>query len=333
MGKIVYFLGSGASKAAFGLPCMKGFFRPDDLTGPDYPNLATFINKRFPGTAPICLNIEDVITCLELNLDRVGSFGRIHGGHVLDARREFDRLVVNHLSISGNKSSDLHESLMGRDIAGFDCKDTVITVNYDLAVDRMLFACSPEEDPRHYSLLERTYYLLAKPSVAGGPWPSVSPGEMKMGLYLKLHGSLDWFYCPNQDCPHHREFFATWMGPKLRQFTAGDLCNMCGASLVNVLVPPTMMKSFAQFPKLGLLWSLAHRELNLASRIVIFGLSFAPSDYYLRWLFRSAITDRTDPPEMFNINTDGGTSAEMIKELTGICPVNCETVDQYRCKV
>ena len=90
------------------------------------------------------------------------------------------------------------------------------------------------------------------------------------------------------------------------------------------------MKSFAQFPKLGFLWSLAHRELSQADRIVVFGLSFAPSDYYLRWLFRSAITDRASQPQIFNINTDKGQSAEAIRDLTGVSPANCQTVEEYR---
>jgi hypothetical protein len=91
-----------------------------------------------------------------------------------------------------------------------------------------------------------------------------------------------------------------------------------------------MMKSFAQFPKLGLLWSLAHRELSTADRIVVFGLSFAASDYYLRWLFRSSITECSNKPQVFNINIDNGASTKIIEELTGVRPINCETVDQYR---
>ncbi len=336
MGKTVYFLGSGASKAsAFGLPVMKGFFRSDDFAGPEYSNLAGFIHKWFPGTEPDDLNIEDVITCLELSLDRVGSFGRSYDGHILDARREFDKLIASRLAIPVGKSSDLHELLMGRDIAGANCEDTIITVNYDLVIDRTLFNCSPKEDGHRGCLLTRMYSLLAQPPVYGGHRPSLLQAEMQVGFYLKLHGSLDWLYCPGQECPHHREFFANKMGVDAVHNKPGDPCKMCGSALVSVLVPPTMMKSFTQFPKLGLLWSLAHRELSTADRIVVFGLSFAVSDYYLRWLFRSAITERASQPEIFNINKDNedkGTraSGKAIIELTGIQPVSCETVDEYR---
>ena len=333
MGKTVYFLGSGASKASSGLPVMKGFFRRDDFAGPDYRNLAEFISGRFPGTKPKDLNIEDVITCLELSLDRVGSFGRGYDGRVLDARREFDKLVANRLAIPEGKSSDLHESLMGKDIAGAYCKDTIITVNYDLVVDQTLYENSAK-DGRRTPLdcrLGRMFSLLdeSRLHLYSGRRPSLVPYDEESGFFLKLHGSLDWLYCINEACTHHRSFFANWIGSSDMHSRSGDPCVMCGAPLVSVLVPPTMMKSFAQFPKLGLLWSLAHRELSQADRIVVFGLSFAPSDYYLRWLFRSAITESPSQPQIFNINTDSGESAEAITELTGVVPKKCQTVDDY----
>lgn len=328
MGKTVYVFGAGASKAfSDDFPIMKGFVRHGDLADLHYLN--EFIRKRFPNTKLDDLNIEDVITCLELSLDRVGSFGRSYDGHILDARREFDKLVASRLAIPEGKSSDLHELLMGKDIAGVDCNDTIITVNYDLVIDRTLFNCSPKEEGRRECLLKRMYYLLAQPPVYGGHRPSLLQAEMQVGFYLKLHGSLDWLYCPNQECPHHREFFANKMGVDAIHNKPGDPCKMCGSALVSVLVPPTMMKSFTQFPKLGLLWSLAHRELSTADRIVVFGLSFAASDYYLRWLFRSAITERASQPEIFNINKDTGTSGKAITELTGIQPVGYQTVDEY----
>jgi hypothetical protein len=335
MGKIVYFLGAGASKASsFGLPCMEGFFDTDDFIARDYPNLAEFLGRRFPATDLSNLNIEEVITCLELSLDRVGLFGRNPDWRTMDARREFDRFVAKRLTIPGGVSSDCHELLMGDNIAGGGCEDTVITVNYDLIVDQTLYKLSPRNgnDLADDCTLERMYSLLdeVRLQLYHGRRPSLIRGDSEWGCYLKLHGSLDWLYCSNDACPYHRSFFANWMGSPRVHNRPGELCAVCGAPLMTALVPPTTTKTFAQFPKIGLLWSLAHRELRSADRIVVFGLSFAPSDYYLRWLFRSATTDRTNKPEICNINTDKGVSAEIIRQLTGVRPVACQTVDQYR---
>lgn len=337
MTKTVYILGSGASKASsFELPCMKGFFTNEDLTKRDYPKLIEFVHRRFPRTDLGELNLEDVATCLELSLDRVGSFGHSPDGGILDARQELDRYVSKRLAITQGDSSSLHELLLGKDITAEGCRDTIITVNYDLVVDQTLYKLSPKQSDQGplvpECLLARMYHLLQQRLLYGGFRASLPRRAMQLGFYLKLHGSLDWLYCANPGCLNHQQFFANWMGNRAGHNVAGDPCEMCGAPLVSVLAPPTMMKTFSQFPKLGFLWSLAHRELNAADRIVIFGLSFAASDYYLQWLFRSAITDRANAPQIFNINTDGGTSAK-IRRATGVEPVECATVDQYRLQV
>ena len=64
-------------------------------------------------------------------------------------------------------------------------------------------------------------------------------------------------------------------------------------------------------------------------KIVIFGVSFAPSDYYLTWLFKKAITDRVDrQPTICNINLDQHTS-DRIKEITGIEPIHRTNLDEF----
>jgi hypothetical protein len=101
--------------------------------------------------------------------------------------------------------------------------------------------------------------------------------------------------------------------------------------IVSVIIPPTMYKTFEKFPKLGFLWSLAYRELNIADKIVVFGVSFAPSDYYLRWLFKKAITDRKNKPTIINIDSNPEIS-DKIKEITGIAPEYFPTLDEYLAK-
>ena len=123
-------------------------------------------------------------------------------------------------------------------------------------------------------------------------------------------------------------FFPNWLGSREVYNSPGDLCSLCGSPLVNVIVPPTMNKSFEKFPKLGLLWSLAYRELNKADRVVIFGVSFAPSDYYLRWLFKKAVRERKDKPIIFDINTDGSVPQD-IEKITGIKPIHKPSLDEF----
>jgi len=98
-----------------------------------------------------------------------------------------------------------------------------------------------------------------------------------------------------------------------------------------VIVPPTMYKVFEKFPKLGFIWSLAKKELFKANKIVIIGVSFAPSDYYLRWLFKSALALlklRPEIPTIEVVNTDED-ACDTIEGITGRKPEFKGDLDKY----
>src|SRR3989339_434140 len=116
--KTVYFLGAGASKALFGLPTMENFF--DKFSVEDYPALSDFLRNYFFSTDRIGqlgainasaggfeeivrdsnLNLEEVITALDLSLDRFGSFGNLPKGYIIDAKKEFNDYILKRLLIN-----------------------------------------------------------------------------------------------------------------------------------------------------------------------------------------------------------------------------------------
>ena len=326
-GKTVYFLGAGASCASdFGLPTMKGFFRKDDFClrkqPVKYPNLFEFIKRKFGEIHFSELNLEEVITFLALSLDSVGSFGDHPEVYIYQALREFDEYVSYRLNITEPKGCSEHKKIIDASLAGSNSKDSIITLNYDLIVDNTLYELSPKESSgnvKHECLLERMYHLLGRIQLWHGERASLRQEDKDLGFYLKLHGSVDWIYCENPNCGNHQLFFPNWLGSDSAHNKPGDLCSLCGSPLVAVIVPPTMHKTFEKFPKLGLIWSLAYRELRKADRIVIFGVSFAPSDYYLRWLFTKAVRGRENKPVIYNINNDESVCAK-VETITGIRP-------------
>ena len=331
-GKTAYFLGAGASNASkFELPCMKSFFREEDFKSDEYGNLLNFIKSRFAGVSFSELNLEEVITFLELSLDSFGSFGERPQPSILEARNQFDKYVSYRLAVPLLKGCDLHKKVISSELAGMESKDSIISLNYDLIVDNTLYELLPRNDigsPQHECLLHRMYALLGKTQLIHGERPSLYHRDAQLGFYLKLHGSIDWLYCPNQSCGNHQLFFPNWLGSNSVHNKPGDLCSLCGSPLVNVIVPPTMHKSFEKFPKLGLLWSLAYRELNQADQIVVLGVSFAASDYYLSWLFKKAVVERAREPSIFVIDIDGSVP-KRVKEITGIAPIHHRSLDEF----
>jgi len=327
--KSVYFFGAGASNASdFKLPCMKGFFRENDFESGDFPNLLKFIKRTFSRIPLNELNLEEVITFLELGLDTFGSFGQHPQAYMLEARREFGEYVNNRLSIPCQECQE-YKKILTTEIAGSDSQDSIITLNYDLVVDNTLqelwLSGSMKNIP---PLLHRMRAMVGQVTVIDGVIASIYHEYRHLGHYLKLHGSINWVYCSNNTCGNHQLFMVGELKDGTSYDTPSDLCNLCGSPLVSVIVPPTMQKTFRQFPKLGLLWSLAYRELYKADRIVVFGVSFTPSDYYLTWLFKKAVTEKIDRPIIFNINVDESTS-KRIEKITGIVPIHKQSLDEF----
>ncbi len=332
LGKTVYFFGAGSSAAStYNLPVMGAFFLEEDFKGDSYPFLHRFISNKFPGVETGRLNLEEVVTTMELNLDKFASFGEPAEAEVQKARSELDQYVAERLAIANRQGCKQIGKLINAELAAIESRDSVITLNYDLVVDNTLWERSlkgPSKELRPECLLDRTYNILQRTQLFHGERPSMYHKSKGLGFYLKLHGSIDWLYCVNTSCGNHQIFFANWIGSEPIHNDPGDLCSLCGMPLVNVIVPPTMAKTFEKYPKLGFLWSLAYRELRTAERIVIFGISFAPSDYYLSWLLKKAILDRKERPKIFNIDINK-MPRERIRELTGIDPVVVESIDEY----
>lgn len=143
------------------------------------------------------------------------------------------------------------------------------------------------------------------------------------GLFLKLHGSLDWFRCPNSDCSDYSRMF-------LRENKNEPMiCGVCGTDLEAAIVPPAMSKSFARWPKLGLLWRLAREELAAATGVVFIGVSFAPSDYYLRWLIKSSFLESDGNKEWVKVVDKCPSVKKKIREMVDVEPTHYSSIQEY----
>lgn len=280
--KTVYFLGAGASNASeFELPVMKGFFDHGRFFSPSFAALHKVIDVNFPATPLEELSLEDVITHLELSIDRFGSFGRRPEGLLYDARKQFDQFVRKRLDYERGRAS-ICCSKFRRVFEDLKKGDTIITLNYDLIIENTLNTISKEKNGRdQHPLYNEVVNLLVESIIYD---VAVLRRDLKSGLYLKLHGSIDWYHCPNDHCRNHQMITI----PEKAKRDGPHICNGCGSSLEMTIVPPTMGKAFENYPMLGVLWRLARDELATADSVVFIGISFQPSDYYLSRLIKSS---------------------------------------------
>jgi len=109
---------------------------------------------------------------------------------------------------------------------------------------------------------------------------------------LKVHGSLNWLYCPV--CK------AMWLTPKRKGVIAlisgrgrRTICKSCEGRYVPVLIPPTYFKVMSN-PHLIAVWEQAERHLRRCERIIFCGYSLPDADIHIKYLLKRGQLNRGD---------------------------------------
>lgn len=313
--RTTYILGAGASKAIWGFPVMKGFLAAcqNELNGPGTEALKDYLSQRF-GDLPQ-LDLEDVLTDLDNSLSGLG--GIWHGqeqGARLDARQVHAQLigVIRQRLTIPDAMPDTALAGYGRILEGFGELDSVITFNYDGGIEA--YARSPAGNAQNVLHLKARVFGTTPRFLADLHPYGPAYGEQPYGWsshFLKLHGSLDYLACGNAVCPMRAAIYAPEEVP--RSPSALEICPVCGADMETVIVPPTLMKSFDQYPKLSLFWRVALKVLRASERLVVWGFSCPTSDHHVSWLLRSC--------------RHGNAATNALKEVVIIDP-NCDEVEK-----
>ena len=150
----------------------------------------------------------------------------------------------------------------------------IITTNYDCCMDRALINGN----------VPFTYGIdFVNPQVLGPPVDHCAS-------LIKLHGSLNWFYC--ETCQEVRlidiERTVTEYVNDTGEYPIISVCNKCGGQRRGLLVPPHAMK-FDVAPPLQPLIGDASVLFEQASLIVVVGFSFADADVYISRMISKAM--------------------------------------------
>jgi len=150
----------------------------------------------------------------------------------------------------------------------------IVTTNYDCCVDRALTAQG----------VPYTYCIDFK-----NPMPT-SPGEANPIALVKLHGSLNWFYCETCQEVHWIDIEATVNDfvQDRASYPVIGVCKDCGGQRRGLLVPPLAMK-FDVAPPLNPLIDRAAAAFADIDVIVVVGFSFADADLYISRMVSKAM--------------------------------------------
>jgi NAD-dependent SIR2 family protein deacetylase len=205
-------------------------------------------------------------------------------------------------------TNDLHFRFLDRLYRESGTLPSVVSLNYDIIVDNTLARVIA----KHIDELH--------PSGGGGPggFPSyecdVATGTYrqwpKFGKLLKIHGSLNWLYCPG--C-HRLDIGVSNSGSRTckvlellyyesplegRYSCRGSPCPDCKVFVRPVMITPTHHKDYRN-PHVAQVWYQAERALREADRVFIIGYSLPDDDVEVAYLLKRGLAHL--PPEAITV--------------------------------
>jgi NAD-dependent SIR2 family protein deacetylase len=272
--------------------------------------LGEFLDRMYrrgwrKGSGP---RLDDVLTLLDYSVVRQVPLHRDYGVEwAALARHRLIRMIAESINegIRVEASPQCQSMFLAlaeaRTAGSRGVRTSVITTNYDVVVDKLLMA---EGLGVNYGFNVRQVFTgeqlmddddaRRSPEAYSRKWRlgnySGTVNEGKVPL-LKVHGSVNWLYCPKcnevdavlDDRPE-----GTCV---LRSQAPVCASRACTAEQEYLLVTPTLFKVYEN-SFLARTWELAERALRNASVVIFIGYSLPEADYELRCLLTRALGAR-----------------------------------------
>lgn len=141
-----------------------------------------------------------------------------------------------------------------------------------------------------------------------GEWRWHKPRQNRTINLFKLHGSLNWLYCPT--C------ISLTITPKEKSVSTMAEepipCQTCQTQMIPIIIPPTFFKVMSNH-FLQQIWREAEQALMVTKRIVFCGYSFPDADVHIKYLLKRVEVNRGTTPEIYVVNNHDG-KGDNIKE-------------------
>jgi hypothetical protein len=311
----VIFLGAGASKAE-GAPVQSGLFqkyfelcKPDVYSNPHEKTLYDRMRNFFNGFFGINVDVdnlagssfptfEEALGVLELAIKREESFKGWSSKSpnsdikIQRYRRSLISLITIVLERALRGEAKHHDELVKRlKQESLLAKTAFISVNYEILIDNALMK-SEEVD----------YGVPIMPSSNRYSETLRQSNSQLVSLY-KLHGSLNWLYCPSCIALEITPFVKSAAELEFRE------CGKCQSKLVPIIIPPTFFKAMANH-FLEQIWYKTDTLLRTVKRIFFCGYSFPDADIHIKYLLKRAELHSQDGFEVYVINKPSAASSD-----------------------
>jgi len=303
----VIFLGAGAS-ASEGAPLQGSLFKDYFLHSRNNPEeLDQAMNQRlrdfflsFFGIDTLNHNLNEIIfptyeECLgilELALNRQESFKSFsltpRTPDIQRIREDLIFLIAIILNKKLSGTARFHHTLAERLKRENRLKKTAfISSNYDILIDNALADL--------YESFDLDYSIEFTNFESGDDWRR--PRKSRAIKLFKLHGSLNWLYCPT--CisltltPKDKRVATLVFRPKV--------CEKCQSEMIPIIIPPTFFKVMSNY-FLQEIWRQVEITMGEVRKIYFCGYSFPDADIHIKYLLKRIETSQGRTPEIFIIN-------------------------------
>jgi hypothetical protein len=255
--------------------------------------------------------IVEVLTLLDLAISENASFGHLPSKGQFEPR-EFsgNRLRRVHRSIVGAIASGLGVNMTPKvgssDADGLDAyrkliassapDSAILTTNWDSVIDRLIWDVDPESLHTWQPRLRRVVYSpIAETIVRYDGTPIVWENESTLPktMLIKLHGSVNWLYCPR--CNRLIISPVLDLAPESPSRGHGlgdshwiDRTCWCEAEAEALIVTPSFSKSYNNV-QLRAIWREGLHALAHASEWTFVGYSLPVDDFAVRALITRAL--------------------------------------------
>ena len=165
-----------------------------------------------------------------------------------------------------------------------------VSLNYDLLLDNALSALAPAAPD--YAISFRN--------------PSPPSAGTRIPKLLKIHGSLNWLFCPT--CNQIDLFPGEKIAAEIVINPGLMTCPVCQEPRTPIVIPPTFFKAMSNF-YLQQIWKSAEETLLKADHIIFCGYSYPDADLHFKYLIKRSEINRVSgarPPEVFIVNEHAG---------------------------
>jgi len=309
----VIFLGAGAS-AADGAPIQSRLFNDYFANGPHRDAIGNSLSQFFMDFFGIDTanhpninfpTFEEILGILELSINRNESFKNYplipQTPKIQNIREQLIFLIAKILKSKLENNRVNHDALVHRLKSRSLLKKTAfISLNYDILIDNALTDI--------HDFMDLGYGVNFTNFDMQGEWRWHKPGQNRTINLFKLHGSLNWLYCPT--C------VSLTITPKEKTVSTMAEepipCRSCQTQMIPIIIPPTFFKVMSNH-FLQQIWREAEQTLMATKRIVFCGYSFPDADVHIKYLLKRVEVNRGTTPEIYIINNHDG-KEDNIKE-------------------